>query len=136
MILVNIIYGFNFLLNIIGPWKIRYRWNTVSIYRWLPNVVGTRMGVWSWTEIYKGNPNVKTCEFCNSQIWITLIQITFPLDIYIFLYIQVNEAHTNVTATSLISPVAFKTHYCDLMTPFRALELIYIGGVKHGPIEL
>merc|ERR1712110_307045 len=50
-------------------------------------------------------------------------------------YTKVNETHTNVTSTSLISPVAFKTHYCDLMTPYRALEWIYIGGVKHGPIE-
>jgi len=50
-------------------------------------------------------------------------------------YNKVNETHTNVTSTSLISPVAFKTHYCDLMTPYRALEWIYIGGVKHGKTD-
>ena len=74
----------------------------------------------------------------NENLFLSLFLKTYHLrsiDNCGALFFQVNETHTNVTSTSLISPVAFKTHYCDLMTPYRALEWIYIGGVKHGPIE-
>ena len=49
---------------------------------------------------------------------------------------QINDTHTAVTATSLLSPTFFKAHYCDLMSPYRALEWIYIEGLKHGPLEI
>jgi len=50
-------------------------------------------------------------------------------------YTKINDTHTAVTATSLLSPTFFKAHYCDLMSPYRALEWIYIEGLKHGPLE-
>ena len=49
--------------------------------------------------------------------------------------LQINETHTSVTSTSLLSPTYFKAHYCDLMSPYRALEWIYIESVKHGSLE-
>jgi len=51
-------------------------------------------------------------------------------------YTKINDTHTAVTATSLLSPTFFKAHYCDLMSPYRALEWIYIEGLKHGPLEM
>ena len=58
--------------------------------------------------------------------------------IIIFFYIQVNNTHVEVVSRSLISepdffiPSAAGMHYCDLLSPYRALEWIYIRGVQHG----
>ena len=55
-----------------------------------------------------------------------------------FFYIQVNNTHVEVVSRSLISepdffiPSAAGMHYCDLLSPYRALEWIYIRGVQHG----
>jgi len=51
-------------------------------------------------------------------------------------YSKINETHTRLYSTSLISepdffiPVAAGMHYCDLLSPFRALEWIYITGLQ------
>ena len=51
-------------------------------------------------------------------------------------YSSKNATHTELYSTSLISepdffiPVAAGMHYCDLLSPFRALEWIYITGVQ------
>jgi dienelactone hydrolase len=51
-------------------------------------------------------------------------------------YAKINETHTRLYSTSLISepdffiPTAAGMHYCDLLSPFRALEWIYITGVQ------
>jgi len=51
-------------------------------------------------------------------------------------YKKINETHTSLHSTSLISepdffiPVAAGMHYCDLFSPFRALEWIYITGLQ------
>ena len=45
---------------------------------------------------------------------------------------QVGDKLMNVTATSLIAPGVTNTHYCDFLTPYRALEWIYTESVRHG----
>jgi len=51
-------------------------------------------------------------------------------------YKKVNETHTDLHSTCLISPPDFfipsaaGMHYCDLLSPFRALEWIYIVGLQ------
>ena len=51
-------------------------------------------------------------------------------------YKKINETHTSLHSTSLISepdffiPAAAGMHYCDLLSPFRALEWIYIQGLQ------
>jgi len=51
-------------------------------------------------------------------------------------YDKINDTHTRLYSTSLISEpdfiisVAAGMHYCDLLSPFRALEWIYITGVQ------
>merc|ERR1711973_128365 len=51
-------------------------------------------------------------------------------------YEKVNETHTDLHSTCLISPPDFfipsaaGMHYCDLLSPFRALEWIYIVGLQ------
>jgi len=51
-------------------------------------------------------------------------------------YAKINETHTRLYSTSLISEpdfpiqVAAGMHYCDLLSPFRALEWIYITGIQ------
>jgi len=51
-------------------------------------------------------------------------------------YDKVNETHTRLYSTSLISEPDFiiasaaGMHYCDLLSPFRALEWIYITSVQ------
>merc|ERR1719322_2040164 len=53
-----------------------------------------------------------------------------------FHYDKVNETHTRLYSTSLISEPDFiiasaaGMHYCDLLSPFRALEWIYITSVQ------
>ena len=55
-----------------------------------------------------------------------------------FLWLQVNATFTEVRSVSLISEPDFiissaaGMHYCDLLSPYRALEWIYIKGVVHG----
>ena len=51
-------------------------------------------------------------------------------------YDPVNATHTRLSSTSLVSepdffiPSAAGMHYCDLLSPYRALEWIYITGVQ------
>ena len=51
-------------------------------------------------------------------------------------YKKINATHTRLYSTSLISepdffiPSAAGMHYCDLLSPFRALEWIYIQGLQ------
>merc|ERR1712142_781532 len=51
-------------------------------------------------------------------------------------YSKINETHTRLYSTSLISEPDFfiqsaaGMHYCDLLSPFRALEWIYITGLQ------
>ena len=51
---------------------------------------------------------------------------------------QINATLVEVFSTSLISEpdffieIAAGMHYCDLLSPYRALEWIYIRGVQHG----
>merc|ERR1711976_617104 len=51
-------------------------------------------------------------------------------------YNKINETHTRLHSTSLISEPDFiiasaaGMHYCDLLSPFRALEWIYITGLQ------
>merc|ERR1712215_370478 len=51
-------------------------------------------------------------------------------------YKKINSTHTRLYSTSLISepdffiPVAAGMHYCDLLSPFRALEWIYIASLQ------
>ena len=53
-------------------------------------------------------------------------------------YTEIDESTTEVVSTSLISEPDFiissaaGMHYCDLLSPYRALEWIYIKGVQHG----
>jgi len=53
-------------------------------------------------------------------------------------YDKVNETHTSLYSTSLLSeedffvPSAAGMHYCDLLSPYRALEWIYITSVQQG----
>ena len=53
-------------------------------------------------------------------------------------YTTINASMTEIVATSLISEPDFiissaaGMHYCDLLSPYRALEWIYISGVQHG----
>ncbi len=53
-------------------------------------------------------------------------------------YKDLDDRHTEVVSTSLISEPDFiissaaGMHYCDLLSPYRALEWIYITGVQHG----
>ena len=60
-------------------------------------------------------------------------EYSFGLD-----YNKVNETHVELVSTALISepdfiiPSASGMHYCDLLSPYRALEWIYISGVVHG----
>lgn len=51
---------------------------------------------------------------------------------------QINATLTEVISTALISEIDFPIpsaagmHYCDILSPYRALEWIYIKGVQHG----
>lgn len=51
-------------------------------------------------------------------------------------YDKINDTHTRLYSTSLISEPDFiihsaaGMHYCDLLSPFRALEWIYITGLQ------
>ena len=53
-------------------------------------------------------------------------------------YKQIDEKTVEAVSTSLISEPDFiigsaaDMHYCDLLSPYRALEWIYITGVQHG----
>ena len=53
-------------------------------------------------------------------------------------YKQIDEKTVEAVSTSLISEPDFiissaaGMHYCDLLSPYRALEWIYITGVQHG----
>ena len=53
-------------------------------------------------------------------------------------YTTINASMTEIVSTSLISEPDFiissaaGMHYCDLLSPYRALEWIYISGVQHG----
>jgi len=53
-------------------------------------------------------------------------------------YTQIDEKTVQAVSTSLISEPDFiigsaaGMHYCDLLSPYRALEWIYITGVQHG----
>ena len=41
------------------------------------------------------------------------------------------EAVSLITETDALPPLA-GMHYCDLLSPYRALEWIYVAGVVHG----
>ena len=62
-------------------------------------------------------------------------EYSFGLD-----YTEINATHTQVVSTSLVSEPDFiiesaaGMHYCDLLSPYRALEWIYIKGVQHGSV--
>ena len=53
-------------------------------------------------------------------------------------YTEIDEKTVQAVSTSLISEPDFiissaaGMHYCDLLSPYRALEWIYITGVQHG----
>lgn len=53
-------------------------------------------------------------------------------------YKKMNETHTSIYSTSLVSEEDFFVasaagmHYCDLLSPYRALEWIYITSVQQG----
>ena len=51
-------------------------------------------------------------------------------------YFQINDTHIEAVSNALVSEPSLiifpGMHFCDLLSPFRALEWVYIRGVQHG----